>query len=163
MTQLHGLSLAKANLNGADFSCLRDLQSLQLLDLALANMSARDFQTLPRLESLRAIELEGDQITDEFVSHLARLKVASLTRVSLDSTQVSDAGLAELCAVYNLRYLNLYNSVRITGDAVDALARMDNLRTLGVGGTGLSPRYTFTSDVQRLRHLLPMCAIDYGD
>jgi hypothetical protein len=161
--QLRGLSLEGMDLRGVDLSPLGDLRSLQLLDLTSARLSVEDFRTLPRLECLRAIELDGHQVTDGYVGHLARLRLPSLVRLTLDSTSVSDTGLAELCGTYNLKFLNLYQSRRITGNSVDAITKMNNLRTLGIGGTGLSPNYMRTTEVRRLEKLLPACSIDYGD
>ena len=66
-------------------------------------------------------------------------------------------------AKYNLTYLNLYNSEGITGKSIPALGRMTRLRRLAIGGTGLSPRYRYTPEVQQLEKLLPDHTIDFGD
>ena len=164
LTQLHGLSLNRAKLQGADFSCFEHFDALQLLDLSWGHMSATDFETLPRLDGLRWLLLDDRCITDQYVTHLAELALPSLERLSLEHTYVSDAGLARLCATYDdLTYLNLYNSELITGKSLYSIGRMKRLRFLGIGGTGLSSEYTRTPEVQQLEQLLPECRIDFGD
>jgi hypothetical protein len=163
LTQLRGLSLEGAALQGADFTNLRELRSLQLLDLSSAEMAASDFATLPPLNALRAIHLQDGLVTDQYVTHLAELRLPSLTSVSLYHTRVSDEGLARLCAVYNLKRLDLHGCSGVTGRSVEAIGRMTHLRALDIGGTGLAPEYTATPDLQRLRELLPACAIHCDD
>lgn len=161
--ELRGLSLQGAKLTGCDFRNLTALQSLQWLNLSDADMTADDFATLPQLAGLHTLCLSGQNVTDAHLVHLARLRLPRLARLSLDTSSVSDAGLLPFCAAYNLEHLNLFLSRNVTEQSVDALARMSNLRTLGIGGTGLSPNYRKTPAVERLHDLLPKCSVDYGD
>ena len=163
LTQLRGLSLQGANLTGCDFRNLTALQSLQWLNLSDVDMSADDFATLPPLASLHTLFLSGRQVTDAYLLHLTRLQLPRLARLSLDTSSVSDAGLVPFCTVYNLEYLNLFLSQNVTEQSVSALGRMTNLRTLGIGGSGLTPNYGRTPAVEQLCRLLPNCSVDYGD
>ncbi len=163
LTQLRGLSLRGANLTGGDFRHLAGLQSLQWLDLAYTEMPADQFAAFPRTPRLQTVFFAGQNITDEHLQHLARLRLPALVTMSLDSTSVSDPGIQALCGSYNLERLNLYNSSRITEQSVDALGRMSKLKMLGIGFTGLSSRCTKTPAVERLCRLLPNCSVDYGD
>jgi hypothetical protein len=159
LTQLRGVSLAGAQLAGADFSCFQNLQSLQLLDLCGAHISAQHFATLPRLPRLHCILFKGHEITDQHILHLARLRLPALRQLTLYDTCVSDTAFIQLCNNYNLTYLTLYDSGYITGKSVEALGRMTKLRDLEVTYSGLSPRGGVTPEVQRLMNMLPHCAI----
>jgi len=163
LPQLRGLSLRGANLEGADFRNFAALQSLQWLDLAWADMSADDFATLPRLAKLQTLFLAGKNVDDQHLLHLAQLRLPALATLSLEATSVSDAGVAPFCARYNLDCFNVFLSRNVTEQSVSALGRMTNLRTLGIGGTGLSPNFGKTPAVERLCSLLPNCSVDYGD
>jgi len=163
LTQLRGLSLKGANLKGADFRNFAALQSLQWLDLSWADMSADDFQTLPDLAKLQTLFLEGENIGDRHLLHLAQLRLPALATVSLEATSVSDAGVVPFCARYNLNSFNVFLSQNVTEQSVSALGQMTNLRTLGIGGSGLSPNYRKTPAVERLKKLLPDCSVDHGD
>ena len=134
-----------------------------MLDLGEAAMSEDDFRTLPRLVALEQLLLKGQQVTDGYVLHLASLELPALVSVSLYGTRITDTGMQQLCRTYNLEDLTLDDSRYITRNSVNAIGRMTNLRTLGVRGSGLSPSYDHTMEVQRLKNLLPQCRISYGD
>ena len=148
---------------GRDFRNFAALQSLQWLDLHWADMSADDFATMPHLAKLQTIFLSGEKVKDQHLLHLAQLRLPALATLSLEATSVSDAGVVPFCARYNLDCFNLFHSRNVTEQSVSALGQMTNLRTLGIGGSGLSPNYRKTPAVEQLKKLLPNCSVDYGD
>jgi Leucine-rich repeat (LRR) protein len=163
LTQLWGLRLPGAQLEGADLSQLRQLQSLVWLDLSNAKMAGRDFQSLPPLASLETLLMDGQNVTDQFLLHLVALDLPALARLGLNETSVSDRGVEQLCRTYNLTELSLYCVGGVTGRSVGAIGQMTKLRLLQVGGSGLSPNYAQTAEVRRLMNVLPECSIIHGD
>jgi hypothetical protein len=163
MSQLRGLSLANSDLAGADFQPLVSMQSLQYLTLPHVLMSPEDFSTLPRLNRLETLWLGGHQVTDAYLEHLAEIRLPSLLTLGLENTSITDHGMKRLCEVYDLEFLSLFGSRRVTEESVPSVARMQNLRTLRVGMSGIAPQARRTRAVDRLIRVLPKCYVDYGD
>lgn len=161
--QLRGISLAEADMTGADFQILSHLKAIQWLNLNYARMTADDFKTLPQLKSLQVLCLDGRFVTDEYLFHLAELRLPSLITLSLKYTNVTDAGLERICFVYELQNLNLLDSERVTKKSVESIARMGTLRELGIGGTGICPDYHMNDAIRELHRRLPQTRVDYGD
>lgn len=160
---LRGLAMTHADLTQADFSHMRTIGSLQWLTLARSTMTEADFATLPCLERLELLWLDGPQVTDAYLDHLAKIRLPSLRTLGLYATSVTNRGMETLCHNYNLEYLDVYNSAQVTPDSVSSIRRMDRLRELGVGGSGIAPVYQTTEAVAELRRLLPKCSVDFGD
>ncbi len=81
-------------MNGANFQSLAALTSLQWLDLSDAKIIGSDFATLPNLPKLQTLYLNGKNVTDEHLMHLAKLRLSLLATLSLTSTSVSDRGVS---------------------------------------------------------------------
>ena len=79
-----------------------------------------------------------------------------LTRLSLDGTGVTDAGLGHLRGLSHLEYLNLYDTA-ITDAGLQGLSGLSNLRSLYLWQTGAT-----TAGVERLAERLPRLAIVLG-
>jgi hypothetical protein len=163
MKQLRGLSLNGADLHGADFRTLESLSGLQWLNLYGAKMDEADIATLPSLKKLQNLNLGHSGLTDNGIHHLVSLELPSLHVLSLSDAMISDDGMEQLCAKYQLRCLNLYCVSNVTKRSVDAIGRMKSLRLIGIGLSGISPDCTPNADVKRLQKLLPRCVVDYGD
>jgi len=73
----------------------------------------------------------------------------------LSSTGVTDAGVAHLKNLPNLRQLKLENT-RITDDSVANLGSLSNLKELYIESTNISEEGS-----QRLKVALPGCAIHW--
>ena len=162
MKQLRGLSLNGTNLHGADLRSLESLDSLQWLNLYGARMDEAEIATLPHLSRLENLNLGGTALTDNGIHHLISLELPSLAALCLYDARITDDGVEQLCAHYQLRYLSLYSASNVTTRSVDAIGRMKSLRLLGVGLSGISPDGTLNPDVKRLQRLLPRCVVDYG-
>lgn len=163
MQTLHVLNIDSADLRDADFTSLAGLQDLSSLSLRNCRFSNADFATFPRLERIATLTLSGGAITDACAERLAELRLPALRTLSLEETSLTDAGIRSLCGVYNLEWLNLYCSRGITAESVAEIGKMDRLGLVGIGGTGMAPRYTETAAVTELRRLLPTCRVDFGD
>lgn len=163
MKQLRGLALTRAKLTGANFQNLAKVESLEYLTLSGAEFSDVEFGTLPRLKKLETLCLAGRSINDACLTHLAKIRIPSLRSLNLEFSSVTEEGLRQFCEVYDLEYLNLYGSFKISAESVTAIAKMKRLRVLGVGATGISPQYERTTAVAELIRRLPKCRVDYGD
>lgn len=166
LKQLRGLSLSHARLVGADFESLGNAESLMYLTLRYSEFTDSEFKTLPRLEKLQTLMLEGRNINDACLKHLAEVRLPSLRTLSIALSSVTDEGMRQLCEVYDLEVMNLYSSRDISAESITAIAKMNRLRLLGVGGTGIAPQYQHfgrTAAVAELIRRLPKCHVDDGD
>jgi hypothetical protein len=162
MPRLRGLAMTHADLTQADFSHLRTKDSLQWLTLACSKMTEGDFATLPCLERLELLWFYGPQVTDAYLEHLAEIHLPSLRSLGLYATSVTDRGIDAFCQTYNLEYLDVFRSDRVTPNSVPSICRMDRLQLLGVGGSGIAPAFGTTSAIAELRKSLPKCIVDFG-
>lgn len=160
---LRGLAVTNANLKGSDLRHLQRLKSLQWLTFSWSEMTESDFATLPYLSRLQTLWLEGNHVTDAYLKHLAKLRLPSLKTIGLYYTSATDAGMHDLCQVYDLEYLDVFTSRKITSRSVRSIGRMNRLQSLGVGGSGISPDYSETDAVKEIRRLRPGCRVDFGD
>jgi len=166
LAELHGvrrLRLIETNLANANFQAFAALEEMDNLSLYGCRFRDADFATFPRLEKLATLQLTGAAITDGCADQLAELRLPELRSLSLENTSVTDAGVRRLCGVYNLEVLNLYLSEKNSEKSVPDIGRMNRLRLLGIGGTGLAPRFYPTAGVKELQRLLPKCTVDCGD
>ncbi len=86
-----------------------------------------------------------------------------LRSLSVEYASVTDEGMHRLCEVYDLEYLNIYCCRSISPKSVAEISHMSQLRTAGVGGTGIAPEHRSTAAVKELQRLLPGCRVDFGD
>ena len=97
--------------------------------LALRRKGAQVFQKGDRVIEVNA---NGTSVNDE---DLARLKhFSQLTDVSLEQTQISDAGLQHLAALPRLEWLNLYRT-NLGNQGLASLANIQSLQHLPIGET----------------------------
>lgn len=163
MRQLRGVSLARGDLRGTDFSALAHLDQLQWLNLSWAQFSDRDFRSLPVLPKLETLLLKGDSVGDRQLAHLAEVKNPLLSKLSLYYASVTDDGVDNICHAYRFEYLDLFCCRQVTERSLNSLSRQMNLRIVGIGGTGMCRDYSKNAAVKRLMELLPNATVDYGD
>ena len=165
MRQLRNLYLNSCRITDAAVACLKNMGSLQAIDLrgdpisnaALAELKA----ALPRAEILVALESEQSnrapatasspqaqgtevRLEDATDADLAALKnVEEITSLSINSPNVTDAGLAPLEKMTNLERLQLDRCDNLTDAAMTHLRPLHNLRHLyiwiaNITGAGLA-------------------------
>ena len=81
------------------------------------------------------VKLEGTAITDAEIAHLSEL--TNLRKLSLRKSVATDAGLACLNKLTNLDFLNLEGTV-VTDAGLDHLRRLKDLRILVLTGTAVT-------------------------
>jgi len=99
----------------------------------LTGKSLSHFNELPKL---RVLEMWRAQITDK---DLEKFGARKLERFEISSTRVTDAGLAHLSALPNLKELGLHSNA-VTDDGIRALTAHRNLVFLDLGKTQVTDR-----------------------
>ena len=87
------------------------------------------------LSRLRVLSLDNTQVSDAGLKHLADL--ASLQTLNLENTQVSDAGLKHLANLASLQYLWLDNT-QVSNAGLKHLANLASLQYLWLDNTQVS-------------------------
>jgi hypothetical protein len=118
------------------------------IELHNPSVSDSDIQRILRGRTrLSALKVSGKGISDASLPVVATL--FGLSTLELQQTSISNHGLIYLKHYQDMRYLGL-DHCAITDNAIGHLSDMDNLQTLSVRWTDISPK-----GVQRLQSLLP--------
>jgi internalin A len=139
--QLTRLFLEEEYISEAGMQSLQELNrklphGLESLALYDCEFHAKDLKYLEGFASLRKLDLSSTPITDASMAHLRNLK--DLQSLVLAGNAITDAGLSHLKELTNLRELNL-NSTQITDASVKHLTELTQLQTLDVAHTTISP------------------------
>jgi len=123
--------------------------------VALDSITAKDLQLLEQL-SKQVIWLKiGDSNLDD--NNLKSIvKLSSLTRLSIEKTAVSDAGIALLNGLPKLTYLNLVGT-KLTAKGLTQLKSLKDLRQIFLYQTAISG-----AEFSQLSKLFPKALIDTG-
>lgn len=123
--------------------------------VALDSINAKDLQLLEKL-SKQVIWLKiGDSNLDD--NDLKSIvKLSSLTRLSIEKTAVSDAGIALLNGLPKLTYLNLVGT-KITAKGLTQLKSLKDLRQIFLYQTAISG-----AEFSQLSKLFPKALLDTG-
>ncbi len=97
--------------------------------------------SLPALNKLEVLSLYGNRVTDAGMQHIARL--TNLRSLDLSLVGITDKGVAALAPLEQLEELTLlYNTgfagPRLTDEAVQTIARFEQLRDLNLVGAGVT-------------------------
>ena len=123
--------------------------------VALDSITAKDLQLLEQL-SKQVIWLKiGDSNLDDN-SLKSIVKLSSLTRLSIERTAVSDAGITLLNGLPKLTYLNLVGT-KITAKGLTQLKSLKDLRQIFLYQTAISG-----AEFSQLSKLIPKALIDTG-
>ena len=108
----------------------------------------------PVAQQVYALNLAGSKVTDAGLAQLAPL--TNLRRLHLEKTGVTDAGLAHLKGLANLEYLNLYGT-QVTDAGLANLEGLTNLRSIYLWQSKAT-----AAGVEKLKKALPNARIDNG-
>ncbi len=99
-------------------------------------LSYEKFKTLSLAnEHITWLSLSGCKLNDEELQFIG--KMINLTRLKIDKTKVTGAGMKELVNLKNLEYLNLYQT-SIDDEAIESLKELKGLRKLYLWQTDIS-------------------------
>lgn len=108
---------------------------------------------LKELPDLKVLSLNNTQVSDAGLKHLKRL--TNLKILWLDNTQITDSGLEHLKGLTNLEYLTLRNT-QVSDAGLDHLEGLTNLKVLYLDNTQVTDE-----GGKRLEEALPNSVIKY--
>jgi serine/threonine-protein kinase len=141
------------NLRTRDLDMLAAGAGLRTLSLNGADIGDIHLQHVAKLSRLSSLDLSKTALTDRGVAQLESL--SSLTTLQLSYTAVGDEGMKSLSKLTQIATLNLTGS-NITDTAIDTLCELDSLTKLGIRHTKISP-----AGYARLKEKLPDCEITF--
>lgn len=147
---LRCLHLGETRITNAAAACLGKMPRLAALDLLDTLVDDRGLLDLAASQSIERLTLGREHITGDAFAELP----PSLRSLTLFDTQISARSLTHLSKLPHLQELHIHTAP-IGDSAIDALVGLHTLRKLTVGATLLSRQ-----GIQRLRALIPDCAID---
>jgi Leucine-rich repeat (LRR) protein len=132
------LGLLEVGITNRGLEELGSFVQLRLLDLrGSAQVGNPGLERLHALRKLQALRLGGYQVNDDTLAIIAKMKLSSLTSLTIDEAAVTDAGLARL-AVLPLEEISFSRCYSITDDGFRHFAGMAALRQLTLRGIPLT-------------------------
>jgi uncharacterized membrane protein len=128
------------------------------LSANLINVSSLDsaVDLLSQLkEQLVWIKAGGQPMKDDHLAKLASLN--NVTRLSLDGTQITDAGVVHLKSMKALLYLNL-NNTKVTATGISNLVSLKQLQSVFLYGTNIQP-----DEIETIKKQLPATIFETGN
>lgn len=134
-------------------------QGINLLDVSFLSSAdkvtdAQLADLAPIAQQIYSLNLANTKITDAGLAHVASLP--NLRVLHLEKTGIGDAGLAHLKSLSNLEYLNLYGT-QVTDAGLANLEGLKNLKNLYLWQSQATD-----AGAQKLQAALPECKIDTG-
>jgi YHS domain-containing protein len=134
-------------------------QGVNLLDVGFSSggevADAQLAMLTPVAPQVYELNLAGSKVTDAGLATLAQLP--NLRRLHLEKTAVTDAGLAHLKGLANLEYLNLY-ATGVTDAGLAHLAGLKNLRNVYLWQTKVT-----AEGAANLKKTIPTVTINRGE
>jgi len=150
-----------------EIKCLHSLRALQVRNTEITSESLAAISTLP---NLRELDLSGSNVIDDWLRHLAR---TSITSLSISGTKVTAVGISHVARIRRLSHLAIerlnisaqdlspladlprlellrLDQVHNSAGLPELLSRLASLRWLSATTSGLS-----TSDAESLLAVLP--------
>jgi len=95
-----------------------------------------DWQFFQDLSSITQLSLDGEDVNDACMNHLANMP--ELRHLELTNTSVTGTGLAQLPQRRQLQFLSLKNTATIADDAAEVLRQMTDLHDLSLESTAFT-------------------------
>lgn len=135
VTDLH---LNRVAATAAGLAHIKKLRSLEMLLIQGSNVTAEGVRNLDGIEQLQSLTLAGNRIGAPGFAHLATMK--RLQYLNLESTGCTDANVASLAALTDLRDLDLGYNVGVTDAGLKHVAALQKLAGLRLYETKVSER-----------------------
>lgn len=134
-------------------------QGINLLDVGFSSgndvADAQLALLAPIATQVYELNLAGSKVTDAGMANIAPL--TNLRRLHLEKTAVTDAGLAHIKGLANLEYLNLYGTA-VTDAGLANLSGMKNLKNLYLWQTKVT-----ADGAANLKKSLPSVTVNRGE
>jgi hypothetical protein len=125
------LVVAGGKVTDAEVEFLADLETLAHLDVRYTQIGDK---TLTRLRpGLKKLLLSGTRVSDAGLADVRRLK--ELRVLYLSGNEITDAGIAHVATLPQLEELNLSQCKAVTDEGAARLARVESLKHLNLTGT----------------------------
>jgi mono/diheme cytochrome c family protein len=150
---------ALEKVRGAGALAMPLAQGVNLLDVSFQSAADKtndaDLALLaPVAQQVYSLNLANSKVTDAGLAQLGGL--TNLRKLHLEKTGITDAGLAHLKGLANLEYLNLYGT-QVTDAGLANLEGLKNLRSLYVWQSKVTD-----GGVDKLKKAIPEARIDNG-
>jgi serine/threonine protein kinase/Leucine-rich repeat (LRR) protein len=130
------LNLSDTQLQEQDLTFLQDMPALRSLRLAKLRLSDKALALLEGHAALEILDLSENRITGQGLSKLAAAR--GLKQLLMRNTNVSDLHLASLAQFPELEALDLAAGGNLTDAALPSIARLTNLKSLGLRGAKIT-------------------------
>ncbi|MBN1972192.1 MAG: leucine-rich repeat protein [Sedimentisphaerales bacterium] len=162
LRSLKRLKLTNLHLTDKGFSTLSKIKTLEHLELpgpdSITDTGESSFSSMSNLRSLVINKSRGagDNYTDKSLESLSKCKF--IEELTISSPDITDAGLAHLAKLTNLKNLNLTYCDNITNKGLANLAALKSLRVLYIYGGQIT-----VSGINHLNSLTNLTRLDiYG-
>jgi hypothetical protein len=126
---------ALTTIAGGEKLYMAEIHGVGLTSLPVGPATDANLKAMQDLGQVRSLWLNGSDITDEALGHIAR--TASLSKLNLSDTRVTDEGLRHLKSQTQLRKLNL-SATLITDTGLERLQALISLFSLDLNETRVS-------------------------
>ncbi len=140
------------NLATEDAASLLGLPNLETLHVHGNGWGPAAAEPIGRLTSLRNLSLDENPLGDEGIAHLAGLR--QLRELRAWDVGMTDASVEAIVGMRTLQILSIGGNPGITDASIPLLSRMDSLRELQVGASGIT-----LAGIQKLQAALPNCVV----
>ncbi|NAS11370.1 c-type cytochrome domain-containing protein [Poritiphilus flavus] len=135
---LDSLNLNKIRENGFSIKSLGAENNLLDLKFSGDSLTAENLAVLGEAsEHITWLSLAGSNVQDDWLEPVAAF--TNLTRLQLEKTSITDAGVSKLQGLEHLEALNLYGT-QVTDDAMESIAALPALKRVYLWGTKVSPK-----------------------
>jgi uncharacterized protein (TIGR02996 family) len=147
---LTSLSLTRCRYDNESLEALSRFPRLRRICVEQSSLNDHGLSILASLPSLEELDVQKTNVTDAGIEHLRRTDVGYLT---LRGCRVTDAALAALGEISQLKYLPL-EGTPVTNDGIWNLQGLDRLSVLGLANTRIDDDVVFTlSRIKSLRRV----------
>jgi len=146
LPHLRALDVGNAKITDEGLAHLKEAKTLEWLDLPHEGISDRGLADLSELPRLRKLDIcrvhyvdpnmDQDYYTDKGVAMLAKCRL--LEELSVGSIGITDASMAAIAKLDNLRQLTLFGCTSVTDEGLKKLVSLKNLERLAVTDADIS-------------------------
>jgi internalin A len=127
----------QTHFNGACLAALKDCTWLEVLDLQDCNeVPKEEWKILENFKNLKNLRLWGPTVDDSTMEFIIGAK--SLKSLSLESTEVTGAGLGKVTSLAGIQTISLTNAKNIFDQDLEPLGKFPELTSLELRNCGLN-------------------------